>query len=302
MHRLHAITGHLVPTNEGQLINLVPTLNSTTDGQKLVGKVAVITGAGSNIGIGKATAQLFSRHGANVLCVDVDEDGLQQTKESIEKESSPSSGRIHIFKADVSSEKENEAIINECLRLFGRIDIYFANAGITGAHLHFDDVSGEDFEHVLRVNTLSVFYAIKLASKAMRSGGHGGSIICTSSVAGIRSGAGGTPYSASKAAVLNLVQTMSNQLRGSNIRLNAICPGLIHTNMTDAVFTYAKHRGVENKIGQLNPLLRAGSPSEIASVVLFLSTNESSYVNGQAIAIDGGLSTSHPVSSPGKMA
>jgi NAD(P)-dependent dehydrogenase (short-subunit alcohol dehydrogenase family) len=128
-----------------------------------------------------------------------------------------------------------------------------------------------------------------------------GSIICTASVAGIRSGAGGMPYSASKAGVISIAQTAANQLSGSGVRVNAICPGLTETGMTKPVFDHARSRGTEGKIGQLNPLKRAASPDELAAVALFLASDDASYVNGQAIAVDGGLSSSHPV-VPGKMA
>lgn len=127
-----------------------------------------------------------------------------------------------------------------------------------------------------------------------------GSIIGTASVAGIRSNAGSTPYSASKAAVISLAQSISYQLAGTNIRINAICPGLIETGMTALVYDAARARGTEKKIGQLNPMKRGGRADEIARVALFLGSDESSYVNGQAWAVDGGLSAGHPV-VPGKI-
>jgi NAD(P)-dependent dehydrogenase (short-subunit alcohol dehydrogenase family) len=121
-----------------------------------------------------------------------------------------------------------------------------------------------------------------------------GSIIATASVAGLRSNAGSTPYSASKAAVVSMAQTVSYQLAGTGVRVNALCPGLIETGMTAVVFDAARARGTEGKIGQLNPLKRAGHADEIARVALFLGSDESSYVNGQAWAVDGGLSAGHP--------
>jgi NAD(P)-dependent dehydrogenase (short-subunit alcohol dehydrogenase family) len=121
-----------------------------------------------------------------------------------------------------------------------------------------------------------------------------GSIILTASVAGMRSNAGSTPYSASKAAVISMAQTMAFQLANTNIRVNAICPGLIETGMTAPVFEMARAKGTDGKIGQLNPLKRAGYADEIARVALFLGSDESSYVNGQAWAVDGGLSAGHP--------
>lgn len=152
----------------------------------------------------------------------------------------------------------------------------------------------------------SVFLAAKYAAPAMGKTSTdkpqaGGSIIGTASVAGIRSNAGSTPYSASKAAVISLVQTIAFQLAGSNVRINAVCPGLIETGMTAPVWSAARARGNEGKIGQLNPMKRGGHADEIARVVLFLGSDEASYVNGQAWAVDGGLSAGHPY-VPGKVA
>lgn len=128
-----------------------------------------------------------------------------------------------------------------------------------------------------------------------------GSIIATASTAGLRSNAGPTDYSASKAAVISIVQTSAYQLAGSGIRCNALCPGIIETGMTSKLYEAARARGTEKKIGQLNPLMRGGLPDEVARVALFLASDEASYVNGQSWAVDGGLSAGHPF-VPGKMA
>lgn len=154
-------------------------------------------------------------------------------------------------------------------------------------------------------NVYSVFLAAKYAAPAMMKTSSakpqsGGSIIGTASVAGLRSNAGSTPYSASKAAVVSLAQTIAYQLAGTGVRVNAICPGLIETGMTAPVYEAARARGNEKKIGQLNPTRRGGQPDEIARVALFLGSDESSYVNGQAWAVCGGLSAGHPF-VPGKL-
>lgn len=127
-----------------------------------------------------------------------------------------------------------------------------------------------------------------------------GSIIGTASVAGIRSNAGSSDYSASKASVISLAQTIAYQLAGTGIRINAICPGVIETGMTAIMYEAARQRGTEKKIGQLNPLRRGAHADEVARVALFLGSEESSYVNGQAWAVDGGLSAGHPF-VPGKL-
>ena len=152
----------------------------------------------------------------------------------------------------------------------------------------------------------SVFLAAKYASIAMKQTSiskpyPAGSIICTASVAGLRSNAGSTDYSASKAAVVSIAQTCAYQLAGTGIRINAICPGLIETGMTQTLFDAARARGTDRKVGQLNPLQRGAVADEVARVALFLGSDESSYVNGQAWAVCGGLSAGHPV-VPGKLA
>ena len=151
----------------------------------------------------------------------------------------------------------------------------------------------------------SVFLAAKHAAPAMQKTSSSkptpnGSIIGTASVAGLRSNAGPSAYSASKAAVVSLAQTIAYQLAGTGVRINAICPGLIETGMTAPVFEIARARGTQKKIGQLNPLKRGAHADEVARVALFLGTDEASYVNGQAWSVDGGLSAGHPF-VPGKL-
>ena len=261
---------------------------------RLAGKRALVTGAAS--GIGRASAILFASEGARVLAVDLAEEGLEGTRAEIEKHG----GKCLVRRADVSDEETVRELVASCRRELGGLEVCYANAGVSGALVPFFELSAAEWERVLRVNLIGPFLAIKYAAPAMRDVG-GGSIICTASVAGLRSGAGGSAYSASKAGVISLVQTAANQLVGTNVRVNAICPGLIQTGMTRPMFELARERGSEKKIGQLNPLKRAGQPIEIARMALFLASDESSYVNGQAIAVDGGLSSSHPF-VPGRLA
>ena len=237
---------------------------------RLSGKVAIVTGAAS--GIGQATVELFRSEGATVVGADVS-DGADA-------------------RADAGSEEDVRKLIEDVVAQHGRLDIVFANAGISGGFASIADQSSEDWAEILRINLIGPFLAIKYAAPLMRD--HGGSIICTASVAGIRSGAGGAAYSASKAGVINLVQTAAQQLSGSGIRVNAICPGLIETGMTKPIYDMARDRGQDRRIGELNPLGRGGEPDEIAKAALFLASDESSYVNGAALVVDGGLASSHP--------
>jgi len=259
---------------------------------RLAGKTALITGAGS--GIGKASAELFAREGANVVAVDR-VDAVMDVAKGI----TAAGGKAIALTADAGSEREVEAAVAKALSTYGELNILWANAGVSGGLTPLLDADAEEWERILRINLVGAFLGVKYGAKAMLDQGKGGSIIATASVAALRSGAGGPPYAASKAGVVSLVQTSCQQLAGSGIRVNAICPGLIETGMTQPMFDRARERGTEAKLGQLNPLRRAGAPIEIAQMALFLASDDASYVNGQAFVVDGGLSSSHPIARPG---
>lgn len=237
---------------------------------RLEGKVAIVTGAAS--GIGKATVELFRKEGATVVGADLAGADVE---------------------CDAGSEDAVAKLVADTLADHGGLHVFFANAGISGGLSSIFEQTEEDWAEVLRVNTIGPAMAIKHAAPAMKESG-GGSIIATASVAGLRSGAGGPAYTASKAAVINLVKIGAQQLTGSKIRVNAICPGLIETGMTEFVYERARAKGQEERLGHLNPLKRGGEPIEIANAALFLASDEASYVNGHALVVDGGLSASHP--------
>jgi len=271
----------------------MPDKDADRRARPLHGRTALVTGAAG--GIGRASALLFAQAGANVIAIDRDI-RVQATVAAIQDLGGQDLGRRAIARCgDTGTETFVSDIVDMALDEFGALDVFFANAGIAGGIAPLAEISVEEWTEVLRVNLIGAFLAVKHAARAMIPAERG-SIICTASVAGLRSGAGGLPYSASKAGVINLVQTAANQLAGTNIRVNALCPGLIETGMTKPIFDHARARGTEGKIGQLNPLRRAGAPEEVARVALFLASDASSYVNGQAISVDGGLSSSHPVS------
>jgi NAD(P)-dependent dehydrogenase (short-subunit alcohol dehydrogenase family) len=261
--------------------------------KRLEGKRAIITGAAG--GIGRAAALLFAREGARILIADFQSEALEQTLSLLKDEGLSALTNV----ADVGSEDNVRGLVERAERDLGGLDVFFANAGITGRTRTVADTSVEQFQEVLRVNLIGPFLAIKYGAPAMQKQGKG-SIVCTASVAGLRAGAGPIAYSASKAGVINLVCSSAQDLRGSNIRVNAICPGLIETNMTKPMFDYAKQRGSEQKLGQFTPLERAGQPAEIAAAAVFLASDESSYVNGHALVVDGGLTSSVPFQPPRK--
>lgn len=207
--------------------------------------------------------------------------------------------RIHTRQIDVGNEASVKDAVDEVVMEYGRLDIMFANAGITGAPTTYDQISADDFQKTMRTNALGVFLCAKYAALAMQKTSEDkpypcGSIIGTASVAGLRSNAGSTDYSASKAAVVSIAQTMCFQLSGTGIRVNAVCPGLTETGMTEPLFVNARAAGKETKIGHLNPTKRGAIADEVARVALFLGSDEASYVNGQALAVCGGLSAGHP--------
>lgn len=255
---------------------------------QLDGKVAIITGAGS--GIGRASAVRFAAEGASLIIGDKTE-AVHETARFI----NDGGGRATAMVIDAGREDDVAAMVAAALATYGNLDIAFANAGISGGMTGIFDLGADEWAEILRVNLIGPYLMVKHAGKAMADQGRGGAIIMTASVAGIRSGAGGPPYSASKAGVINLTKVSAQQLTGTGVRVNAICPGLTETGMTKPTFDYAKAKEVTHKLGQLNPLKRAAQPEELANVALFLASDQASYVNGQAIAVDGGLSSSHPV-------
>ena len=249
----------------------------------LKGKRIIITGAGS--GIGRASAMLAAEQGARVLAVDINPTAEETAREI--------GGEAISMQVDVSSEEEVAAMVDRCVGTFGGVDGIYANAGVSAGGVPFMDLTSEHWLRTLSVNTIGVFLCIKHVVPHMTAQS-AGAVVCTASVAGLRANAGGVDYSASKAGVISIVQTVSYKLYGTGVRVNAICPGLIETGMTKPIFEHARERGSDNKIGQINPTARYGQPKEIAEMACFLLSDAASYINGQAIPVDGGLSASHP--------
>lgn len=252
---------------------------------RLAGKVTIITGAAS--GIGRAAAILFTKEGSAVVLADMQADALQETLNMVIE----AGGRGVARKTDVSNEAEVKELIDTALSNFGRIDVVCNNAGITGQMNALEEQNGENWLQVYGVNVLGAVYTTKHVAKHMQAR-RSGAIVNTASVAGIRSGAGGNAYSASKAALINFTQTSACDLGGFNVRVNAVCPGLIETGMTKSVFDYAREKGKEEKLGNRCELRRYGRPEEIAAAILFLASDEASYITGQALPVDGGNTAS----------
>ncbi|CAB1082975.1 Oxidoreductase, short-chain dehydrogenase/reductase family [Olavius algarvensis Delta 1 endosymbiont] len=252
---------------------------------RLEGKVAIITGAAS--GIGKATAALFADEGAKLVLADVNENGLKEVAGPI----SEGGAEVAFQKTDVADEDDIKALIQLALDTYSGVDILCNNAGITGDIANLAQQDSQVWHQVYDVNVLGAVLAVKHVAQHMQAR-KSGVIVNTSSVAGIRAGAGGNAYSASKAALINFTRTAACDLGADNIRVNAVCPGLIETGMTKPVFDYARESGKAHKLGSRCELRRYGKPEEIASAILFLASDESSYITGQALAVDGGNTAS----------
>ncbi|OTA96632.1 hypothetical protein M434DRAFT_392571 [Hypoxylon sp. CO27-5] len=306
--RVQALGNQIAPPNSSsssspspsspETLPAIKKLAGRSAGPRVEGKVVIVTGANSVLGIGRASAHQFAENGAKAVYIcDFDDTYLAAHKREIE--ALYPGVDVHVRQFDAADEKAVKAVVDHAIETYGRLDVFFANAGIIGPYAAFTDVGKEEFMRVFDTNVASVFLAAKYAAPAMQKTSPSkpapsGSIIGTASVAGLRSNAGTTPYAASKAAVISLAQTIAYQLSGTNVRVNAICPGLIETGMTAPTFETARARGTEKKIGQLNPLKRGAVADEVARVALFLGSDEASYVNGQAWAVDGGLSAGHP--------
>ncbi|WP_247490584.1 MULTISPECIES: SDR family oxidoreductase [unclassified Bradyrhizobium] len=223
--------------------------------KRLEGKRAVVTGGGS--GIGRASAIRFAREGASVLVVGR-AGNAEETAEAIRGEGGVASALI----TDASIEENVAAIVSRCVSEFGGMEIFFANIGVTGTNTPLLEQTVEEWSEVYRINTISCFLAIKYAGRHMTAQGYG-SIILTSSAASLRANAGAISYSASKAAVNNLAQTAANAFAGTGVRVNAVLPGLVETQLTRKVFEDARARGVESKLGHVTPLKRPGRPERL---------------------------------------
>jgi meso-butanediol dehydrogenase / (S,S)-butanediol dehydrogenase / diacetyl reductase len=252
---------------------------------RLEGKVAVITGAAS--GIGRATAILFAKEGARLVLADWHDEGLRETLELVLQEG----GEAVVQRTNVSIEEEVKRLIDVALQNYSAIDIVCNNAGITGQFASLGEEDGADWHKVYGVNVLGAVFTTKHVAGHMQER-RSGAIVNTASVAGIRSGAGSNAYSASKAALINFTQTSACDLGGYNIRVNAVCPGLVETGMTKPVFDLARDKGKLDKLGNRCELRRYGRPEEVAAAILFLAGDEASFITGQALPVDGGNTAS----------
>lgn len=255
---------------------------------RLVDKVAVVTGGSS--GMGRATVMRFLHEGAKVVVADFNEQTGADTLAEIERLGFAESARF--VRTDVCQEADIKAMIECATDSFGRLDIIFNNAGVGGAIGPVWEMDVEEWDYTFDVLVKGVMLGIKYGSRVLRAQNDGGSIINTASVAGLSGGCGPLAYSAAKAAVLNLSKAASVQLAPDRIRVNAICPGFILTGLT-----HPEHKDIEETAARMDlaqPYPDHGTGDDIAGTALFLACDDSRFVNGEAIVVDGGLTAIGP--------
>jgi len=242
------------------------------------GRVAVITGAAH--GIGRATALAFGRAGASVVVSDYSEAG-----EAVAEETRQGGGQATFIRADVARADEVERLIRDGEAHFGRIDFLFNNAGIEGEQAPTADASLDNWDRVIAVNLSGVFYGMKYAIPALLRAG-GGAIVNNASVAGLVGFAGIPAYAASKGGVVQLTRTVALEYATQGIRVNCVCPGVIDTPMVER-FSHGDP-AVRDALTSMQPVGRMGRPDEIAGAVLYLCSDEASFITGAVLPVDGG--------------
>ena len=247
---------------------------------KLENKVAIVTGAGS--GMGKAIAGLFAKEGAKVIASDINETGVKDLIAS----SGDIAGEIVFSQTDVSNRNQVETMIDLAVNKYGKLDVLVNNAGVLDKMYSVTEVEDEFWDKVMSININSVMYACRKATPIMMKNG-GGSIINTASVGGLFGCRAGAAYTASKFAVVGLTKNIGFMYAKEGIRCNAICPGSIITNIA-AGLSNASEFGIARSGAGVPLSPRMGQPEEIANTALFLASDESSFINGTTVTVDGG--------------
>ncbi len=245
-------------------------------------KVIVVTGAGS--GIGAASAALMAFLGARVIAADINLKNAEEVVGKIKK----LGGVATAYKVDVTKYEEVETLLSRVVKDHGRIDVLVNNAGIGGKNQNKTaEHTLDDWHNVIAVNQTGVFYCMKVALKQMIVQGHG-NIVNIASLAGLKPSGNNLSYSASKFAVVGMTKSAALEYGHKNIRINAVCPGYTHSSLLDQLL--ASRPDMEQKLKQLIPMGRFGEASEVAETVAWLASNNSKYITGQTITIDGGTS------------
>lgn len=259
-------------------------------GMRFKGKVAVVTGAGS--GLGRASAHRLSSEGASVVVVDINDETAQKTAAELP-------GEALAVAADVSSEEDVQNYMKSAIEHFGRVDLVHLNAGIFGSFDLLPEVSVDDFERVQAVNVRGQFLGIRETFRHFENTGSTGNIVVTASIASITAGHDLLPYHVSKHAVVGLVRSAAIYGGPLGIRVNAVAPGIVPTDLFAGVANSGGgKKDMENR-ASTTPLRRAGNPEEIAGTVAFLLSADSGYITGQTLSADGGAAVANPVRAAG---
>ena len=246
----------------------------------LAGRVALVTGAAS--GIGRAAARAFAREGARVVVSDVAAPGADETVRLI----TAKGGEACFVRADVAHEADVTALIDETVRRFGRLDCAFNNAGVPGEQARTADYGADTWARVLAVNLTGVWLCMRAEIPRMLAQG-GGAIVNTASVAGLQGFPRHVAYTVSKHGVVGLTRTAALEYAREGLRINAVCPGYIRTGMTGPFL--ASQPGLEERVSQIEPIGRIGTPEEVAEAVVWLCSDAASFVTGHIMPVDGGL-------------
>jgi NAD(P)-dependent dehydrogenase (short-subunit alcohol dehydrogenase family) len=250
-----------------------------TRNANFAGKVAFVTGAGS--GIGRETALAFAHEGASVVVADISEQSNQETTRLIEE----SGGKALAVQCDVTRAEDVKAALDKTIKVFGRLDAAFNNAGSEQPVTAAADISEDEWHRIVNINLSSVFMCMKYEILLLLQHG-GGAIVNTSSGAGVKGFKGQAAYAAAKHGIIGLTKSAALDYASHNIRINAVCPGIIETSMMER-FTGGTQEGRERVIAQ-EPIGRMGKPEEIAAAVVWLCSDEAAFVVGHALVIDGG--------------
>ncbi|TET95824.1 MAG: SDR family oxidoreductase [Dehalococcoidia bacterium] len=250
---------------------------------RLKDKVALVTGAAS--GIGRATAALFGQEGAKVMCADLDAAGAEHVARQI----ADGGGEAASTQADVSQAADVERMVKETVERWGRLDVLVNNAGIYFIQ-PLTQVPEDEWDRLININLKGVYLGCKYAIPRMVGQGKG-AIVNTASIAGLRGSANWTTYCASKGGVVQLTKALAMEVARLNVRVNCVCPGIIDTGMFDqAVDLVAVNREeLATTIGEAHPMGRIGRPEEVAAAILFLASEEASFITGVPLSVDGGL-------------
>jgi NAD(P)-dependent dehydrogenase (short-subunit alcohol dehydrogenase family) len=248
---------------------------------RLQGKVALVTGGAG--GIGRATALAYAREGAKVAVVDLNLAGAQAVADEI----TAAGGEAMALGIDVSRNEQVEGMVRQVVERFGALDVAFNNAGIDIEHRPLAECSEEMFDQLIAVNVKGVWLCMKHEINQMLKQGTGGAIVNTSSVGGLIGAARQPVYGATKHAVLGLTKAAGVEYARKGVRVNAVCPGVIRTEMTERAIAREPKR--QTYIDQVHPINRLGEAEEIAKAVVFLSTEDAAFVVGHPLAVDGGF-------------